>query len=201
MGPFGKSFLKGLQKYSKETNSNLVFKNVRSIYKQYTLNQLANHPAIVIFPYAVMSYSIIDFYISKLPIFVPSINFLTKWKNLSERPLTSLCPRVRDIDPHESSIHNNYSPNSDEDEPYKHWLQYADYYQWPFVTVFDDWKDLINKLKRLNLKKISQNMGKFNQYRESDLLDNWCKIIRKLPDVQNIPNNYEEGFNYFNMSI
>jgi len=201
LGPYGGKFLQELKNYSNEIKSNLKFSSIRSLYGRFTLNQLANHPAIVIFPYAIMTYSIIDFYISKIPIFVPSIDFLTKWKNLVERKVKIVCGNIADIIPHESSIHNNYSPNSDEDEPYKHWLQYADYYQWPFVTVFDDWKDLINKLKTLDLKQISKNMERFNQYRESDLLDNWCKIIRKLPDVQKIPDSYEEGIRYFNMSI
>ena len=201
-GPHGLKLIEDLQKYSNETKSNLTFTKVRTIYDRFRLDQLANHPAIVVFPYAIMSYSIIDFYISKLPIFVPSIKFLTKWKNLNERKISIVCLRgPNDIRPHETSIHNNLSPNSDDDEPYKYWLQYADYYQWPFVTIFDDWEDLIKKLKTLNLKEISKNMEKFNDYRETDLLDNWCKIIKKLPDVQNIPENYHDGFNYFNMSI
>ena len=127
---------------------------------------------------------------------------LTKWKNVNDRTIQFYWNSQN-----ENSIESNiksthlFDPNSDSVKDYEYWLQYADYYQWPFVTIFDDWEDLIKKLKTLNLKEISKNMEKFNDYRETDLLDNWCKIINKLPDVQNIPENYHDGFNYFNMSI
>ena len=147
LGPHGENLLADLQKYSIETKSNINFVKVRTLYNRYKLNQLVNHPAIVLFPYSVMSYSIIDFYISKIPIFVPSIKFLTKWRNLDERTVSRTCKTEPDIQPHESSPHYNYSPNSEEEESYKHWLEYADYYHWPFVTIFEDWEDLIKKLK------------------------------------------------------
>lgn len=55
------------------------------MYSQYELSDLARHSAIVIFPYAVMSYSIVDFYLSNIPIFVPSIDMLNKSKSVFDR--------------------------------------------------------------------------------------------------------------------
>ncbi len=107
------------------------------------------------------------------------------------------CGNVKDLPVNQSQ--HTFSPNSDADADYEYWVQYADYYQWPFVTVFDSVEDLFNKLKTLDLKQISENMRKFNKYRETDLLDNWCKILKKLPEA-NIPSSFQETLNYFEVN-
>jgi hypothetical protein len=184
----------------KNQSKEFEFKTMRELYSRYSLSQLAEHRAIVIFPYAVMSYSIIDFYISNLPIFVPSISLMSKPKKcIFDRSIRfhAYCGNVKDL-PVDQSEHT-FSPNSDADADYEYWVQYADYYQWPFVTVFDSVEDLFNKLKTLDLKQISENMRKFNKYRETDLLDNWCKILKKLPEA-NIPSSFQEALNYFEVN-
>ncbi len=138
------------------------------------MQQLANHRAIVILPYAAMSYSIVDFYISNIPIFVPSIKLMNVLKNVNDRTLkheTYCGSGSKDIEPHASSTHP-FSPNDDSDEPYKYWLQYADYFQWPHVTIFESLPYLIQKLKTINLKDISDKMKRYNKVREANLLDN-----------------------------
>jgi len=178
---------------------NFSFFHVRKLYPRYSLNQLANHRAIVLFPYSVMAYSIIDFYISKIPIFIPSIKLLTEWKNVNDRTIREpfYCGQVQDITPSNNTIHK-FSPNDNIDAAYSYWLGYADYFQWPYVTVFESWEDLINKLKTLDLKKISDSMKEFNKIREADLLNNWCKILKTKDKTASIPKSYEEALKYFN---
>jgi hypothetical protein len=197
LGRIGGTVLIELNNYSKAHN--YTFAHVRTLYSRYTLHQLANHRAIVLFPYSVMAYSIIDFYISKIPIFLPSIKLLTEWKNVNDRTIREpfYCNKVADITPANNTIHK-FSPNDDIDEAYSYWLQYADYFQWPFVTTFDSWEDLINKLKTLDLKKISDNMKDFNVIREADLLNNWCKILKTKDKTATIPKSYDEALKYFN---
>ena len=181
--------------------NNLKFEILRTFYKSYTYNQLASHPAVVIFPYSVMSMSIIDFYAINLPIFVPSIKFLTKTRAIFDRTLQFeyFCNNFTNIEPHITSIHK-YNPNDENDEPYMYWLKYADFFQWPYVTVFDDFDDLIQKLKTVDLKKISEKMKAYNKIKETDLLDNWCQIIKKTQKFQPIPNSYKEALDYFNIT-
>ena len=199
LGDLGLNLLNELKSIG--SKKKLIFEYIRKLYPTYSLNQLANHPAVVIFPYAVMTYSIVDFYVSNLPIFVPSIEFLTKNKNVVDRSIhySPYCGHFSDIDPHVSSIHK-FNPNDDNDEPYKYWLKYADYFQWPYVTVFDNYDDLIEKLNTVDLKKISEKMKAYNKIKETDLLDNWCQIIKKTPKFQSIPSNYNEAMNYFNLT-
>jgi len=70
----------------------------------------------------------------------------------------------------QNNLSKNYpfSPNSDEYSALKYWLQFADYYLWPFVTVFDSFEDLMEKLKAHNL------------VREIDLLKNWCRLTKAI---------------------
>jgi hypothetical protein len=114
----------------------------------------------------------------------------------------AMCGNVPDIEAHETSFHG-YSPNDiSDDEAYEYWMGYADYFQWPFVTVFNDWDDLFIKLKTLDLRAISEQMDKFNMLRQTDLLENWCKILKSLPDDRNnVPKSFQDGIKYFKMSF
>ena len=77
-------------------------------------------------------------------------------------------------------------------------MNFSEYYQMPFVTVFNSWSDLILKLKTTDLKQISENMKNFNKIREADLLDNWCRIIKSKSEKATVPKSYEEALKYFN---
>ena len=201
LGPAGEQKLRELNDFSQKVSAGFVFKKIRNHYKDYTLKQLATHRAIIVFPYAVMTYSIIDFYVSNIPLFFPSIKLLTQWKNVHDRTVDApfYCGHTFNISFHPA--HSNlsehpYNPNDDGDEAYSYWLQYADYFDWPHVTVFESWQDLIDKLNRVNLNEISQNMKKFNLVKETDLLDNWCKISRDLRSPV-MPKSYQEALDYF----
>ena len=180
-----------------------MFSHIRSIYKRYTLQELANHPAIVILPYAVMSYSIVEFYAINLPIFVPSIDFLFEMNVVEDRTLQShYCESMPEpITLEKQKTLNNsrhaYSPNSNEYSAFSFWLQYAEYYQWPVVTVFDSYEDLFTKLKSVDLKRISEKMKQHNLVKEADLLNNWCRATKSMVKVQSIPESYEKALAYF----
>jgi hypothetical protein len=179
---------------------NLKFSKIRDLFPHYSLQQLANHRAIVIFPYAVMSYSLVDFYISNIPMFVPSVKLMSVLKNVNDRTHKGNCgSEFIDIERHPSSIHK-LSPNDDSDEPYKYWLQYADYFQWPHVTIFESLKDLIQKLKTMNLKDISDKMKRYNKVREANLLDNWCRVLKHDTRDSAIPRSFKEALDYFGMN-
>lgn len=196
IGQREQSWLKELNNYA--LLYGFSFYHVRELYPKYSLQDLANHRAVVIFPYASVTYSIIDFYIAKIPIFVPSIEIFAKYLTVKDRSVKFYCgSKNEDIEAHKSSIHE-FSPNEDKYLPFKYWIKYSDYFQWPFVTVFRSWKDLIKKLRHLNLAEISENMKWFNSLRETDLLENWCKIIKRLNKTQT-PSSYNQSLLYFEM--
>ena len=68
-----------------------------------------------------------------------------------------------------------YSPNSDE-----YSVRFADYYLWPFVTVFDSYEDLTQKLKTADLPGISMKMKAHNLAKETGLFNNWCQLTKSI---------------------
>ena len=197
LGKYGKEFLAQLNNVA--SGHQLKFVYIREFYPQYSLSQLANHRAIVIFPYAVMTYSLIDFYLSSLPIFVPSVKFLAK--NVLDRRVgnTYYCPEMPDIAPHNLSIHK-FSPNDDSAAPLEYWLAYADYYQWPHVTTFDTFEELIDKIKTLDLEAVSEKMKRFNRIKEANMLDNWCRILKHPTSGSTVPVSFDQALKYFQMN-
>jgi hypothetical protein len=196
-------FIRELNEFSKKNKYTYEFKHIREIYPRYTLNQLANHRAIILFPYSVMSYSITDYYISKIPIFVPSPSL---WKRVWDRSIRngvycgqffSAQNRIVPEEPFNRTLHK-YSPNEENDDAaYQYWTRMADYYQWPFTTSYDSLEDLFNKLSLSDFQKISDNMKDFNEIREADLLDNWCRILRTKDTTATIPKSFDEALKYF----
>jgi len=90
-----------------------------------------------------------------------------------------------------------YSPNSDDYESISYWLQLADYYVWPFVTTFDSFEDLLQKLKKADLSAISRKMKAHNLVKETDLLNNWCQITKSIVKSPRTPSSYEEALLYY----
>ena len=63
------------------------FATAKSLYGHYELQQISDHRAIVLLPYAVLSYGITELYALGIPIFVPSIEFLVQLKLVYDRTL------------------------------------------------------------------------------------------------------------------
>ena len=195
-----------LNELSQTSNNQFVFKHIRALYPRFTFDQLTGHRAIVLFPYATMSYSIVDFYAINMPIFVPSIEFLIKLNITDERRLQSdCCLKMPDPITFDRQLENNlstthpFSPNSDEYSALKYWLQFSDYYVWPFVTAFDSFEDLIEKLKAADLPRISRKMKAHNLVKEADLLNNWCRLTKAIAKSPRTPASYEEALAYYNV--
>lgn len=200
LNPNAVQYLSELNNYSRVNNQTLKFIWIKDAYpSMYTFEQLATHKAVVVFPYAVMTYSIVEFYALKIPIFVPSTKM---WTALEDRSIryTSYCGNVSDISPFNQTTHK-FSPNEEQHDSFDYWMKYADFYQWPHVIVFDSWEDLITKLNTLDLHKISAAMERFNYVKEADLLDQWCKVLRLKDKSASIPRSYETALSYFNVSF
>lgn len=168
------------------------FVRVREKYSFYTLADLSMHPAVVYFPSGETSYSLIEFYIACVPIFVPSRAALLANGGVHYE---NNCP---------DDLLNNWTdgihPNDD-----SYWLRYADFYQLPFITAFDSWPDLIEKLDDANrLQNIRDRMRWANRLREADLLENWCRVLKSLQPRGNfskiMPSSYNKSLDYFGLT-
>lgn len=164
----------------------------------YTFDDLVKYRAIVYLPYAVMSYKITEFYSMGIPLFFPSMKYLHTYHSLGpDRPITSAfwCGEKlldNQMVPHPSSIHP-YSPNAQDSESEHYWIQMADFFEWPHITYFDDFKDLEHKLLTADFKKIHELMIKEVNRRRAELIKNWCKVFRNVTKGRKVPQDYDRA--------
>jgi len=79
------------------------------------------------------------------------------------------------------------------------WNVIADYYMWPFVTVFGSFDDLGEKLKVADLPGISRKMKAHNLFRETNMLNKWCRLTKAIVISPKTPASYEEALAYYNV--
>jgi hypothetical protein len=192
------SLIANMEEAAKLRNSSLKFATAKSLYGRYELEQLANHRAVVLLPYAVLSYGITELYALGIPIFVPSIEFIVKLKLIHDRTLIDnyYCgPQLKFSDMPRQHPNSNH-PYSPEDivstEGITYWLQFADYYQLPHIRTFASWENLIEKLSIADFSTINKQMYEENLKRKTKLIENWKSIFAQIdPKPRIIPDNYD----------
>ena len=178
--------------------------NFRELYHNFLFSNFVQHRAAVFLPYAVMSYKITELYRMGIPLFFPSMKYLQNIKPIGDdRTILAryYCAHTRlklkdsDMVPHPNSIHP-YSPNLQENvdkESEYYWLQFADFFQWPHITYFDDFKDLERQLEKANFGNIHNRMMEENKKQRKESLNNWCKVFNKIEKGRKMPQNYESA--------
>ena len=178
-----------------------TLKNVRELYPRYELSDLVQHRAVVYMPHSVMGYAMTELYSLALPLFMPSMKFMQNIKPLGpDRSSLSAyyCKKPeldKDIKPHPCTTHP-YSPNveaKDDPESEYYWMQFADFFQWPHVVHFDDFKDLERKLEAADFNKIHELMVETLNERKEELLRNWCKVIKNIQGNRKVPQDYKQA--------
>ena len=178
-----------------------TLKDVRTLYPRYQLSDLVKHRAVVYMPHSVMGYAMTELYSLALPLFMPSMKFMQTIKPLGadRSSLSALyCknPKLdKDIKPHPCSLHP-YSPNveaKDDPEAEYYWMQFADFFQWPHVVHFDDFKDLERKLEAADFNNIHKLMVGTLEQRKGELVRNWCKVINSIQGGRKVPKDYVQA--------
>ena len=171
---------------------------LKSLYGHFELQQIANHRAVVLFPYAVLSYGITELYALGIPIFIPSIDCIVQMNLVRDRTLIDpfYCDRrvkFEDLPKQHSSSNHPYSPEDVlSSEAISYWLQFADYYQLPYIQRFSSWTDLIVKLSKTNFQDVHENMQRENLRRKADLTEKWAGILEQIdPNPRFIHADYD----------
>ena len=179
-------------------NTSFRFSTVKSLYGNYELQQIANHRAVVLFPYAVLSYGITELYALGIPMFVPSIEFIFKLKLVYDRTLLDpfYCGgrlKFADLPKQHPNSNHPYSPDDTvSPEAIHYWLQFADYYQLRHIQTFSSWTDLILKLSKANFTEIHEKMEQENVRRKADLISKWKQIFDQIdPNQRLIHEDYD----------
>ena len=164
------------------------------LYSHYKLSDLVSHRAIVYFPYAVMSFKLVEFYGLAIPLFMPSPRFFRNIHSFGgDRSSISFDCGNQTLDkvmkPHPTSTHP-YSPNTQGGEAEFYWLQYGDFYQWPHITYFDDMQELERKLEEADFERIHILMVKEVKRKKDALLQTWCEALQGVEIERKVPEDY-----------
>lgn len=171
---------------------NLVMFPLREMYPQYLYSDLVSHRGIVHIPYQVSMISLTEQYRMNIPLFVPSLDLLTKWhikyQVVRQRTWNGFMMRPSS----KSGISGLFSkvpdPNDDLDEDaIRFWLNFSDFYQWPHVITFSSMDDLVNKMVTVDLYEISRRMKQYNEKIRLSIKSTWSKVLLKL--TEGIPIN------------
>ncbi|KAI3642848.1 hypothetical protein MP228_012403 [Amoeboaphelidium protococcarum] len=175
------------------------FVTAKQLYGRYTLDNIADHRAVVILPYAVLSYGLTELAAIGVPIFVPSVDFLLELGLITDRVILSsplYCSLGQDhfvIPQHPNSSHK-FSPEDESLAAKKYWLQYADFYQWKNVIQFDSWKHLATVLDKTDFNGVHKAMVRYNVQRRQELYKNWRHVIDKIgPNLRDYPKSYQDA--------
>lgn len=153
----------------------------------YEWQQVADYKGIVHVPYNVSTMSIFEQYTSNIPLFFPSVKFLselrerfpdngvlseTSWNQVHGLPSNSIIFCGIE-DP------NNYKNISD----VMRWIDLSDFYDkdnMPHICYFDSWENLNETLNTTDLNNVSSKMKMHNVKRKEDVYSSWKKILESL---------------------
>ena len=74
-----------------------------------------------------------------------------------------------------------FDPNNEHDQAaIRYWIAFADFYQWPHITQFSNWDDLMTKMQAADLSATSEKMQQYNAETKEKLFSTWSAIFHKM---------------------
>ena len=155
------------------------FKEIKAVYTSYRLEQLAQHPAVVIFPYSSYAVSLEELYDLNIPFFVPSVDFMIKHQIISDRALPKLWCSVERYKQMEDDFDHPDSPNSYNETALRKWIPFSSFYQKQNAIIFNDFADLMEKVRNLDQygNELRQKMFDENSRRRDEILKQWRTVL------------------------
>eukprot|EP00823_Brevimastigomonas_motovehiculus_P006945 TRINITY_DN596_c0_g1_i1.p1 TRINITY_DN596_c0_g1~~TRINITY_DN596_c0_g1_i1.p1 ORF type:complete len:570 (+),score=128.39 TRINITY_DN596_c0_g1_i1:42-1751(+) len=180
---------------------------VRDLYPQYQYSDLVAHRALIYMPYQVSVMSLFEAYRMNIPLFFPSRKLLTdlqlKYHVLSERTWDDVFGHPSShsaIGQHpDNAGRYPYDPNDEFSyDAIYYWLQYSDFYVWPYITLYDSPEHLVQLLRTVNLREINIKQTEYNEKYKVELMQQWKNIIYRLfklspPGSRQMPDNFERA--------
>ena len=178
----------------------LHFATARALYGRFSLDDLADHPAAVVIPYAAHSFGITELFALELPLFVPDRAFLAALGTMDDVRVTQpqycgarLAPPPP---PHPRAAAAGlaaHSPESAAAADVAFWLQFADFYQsppYPPVETFSSWDDLVRRLTAADLRAARAAARRANDGREAEVEWAAARILAGVERGRALPREY-----------
>ncbi|MDD9854919.1 MAG: hypothetical protein OXU88_01930, partial [Gammaproteobacteria bacterium] len=152
----------------------LRFGEIRKLYPHYELDDLAKHPAVVVFPYSAYSISMAELYEMNMPFFVPAAEVLLRHRMPRELFASPPPPPPRP-GPHSSADSSATGAGSsaassatvDHARAVGDWLRFCWFYRQENAVVWNSPDDLFRKLTEYDLAGLSEKMYLENQTRRA----------------------------------
>eukprot|EP00605_Chrysophyceae_sp_TOSAG23-4_P001439 GSChrysophyteH1.ASY1.ANO1.1567.1 assembled CDS len=169
-----------LADHNENANAHLEIVPIRHIYPhRFEYDDLASHPAVVLLPYQVSIMTFYEFYRMGVPIFVPSIDLLSK----------SLISGFYDGRLRQNAIPGlfTHDPNNEfSQDAVRAWVKLSDYYTWPHVTTFDSFDHLVTMLSCCTstgtLQQTSRKMQQFMGEVADITKDAWTAVLQGVEE-------------------
>ena len=193
-------FKNELNKACHNNNANFTFTTIyEKLGSNWKYEELYNFKAVIVFPYALLSYYINDIMASCLPLFVPSPTFLLQLGLVGDyRNSDPYYCKSSFIEPQPNNTKHPYSPEDGSPEARLYWYQFASFYT-PATIQFDSWDDLIYKLKNEDLDKWFLKRKKENIERKCHNEKEWKSLFQSV-HKRELSKSYAESLRYFNVS-
>ena len=172
-----------LNNYSRSHNYGLVFTTIRQkIRRTFSFNDLNRFPAVVVFPYAVLSYYLSDIIASGIPMIVPSRTYisehyelLTDYRNQDNH----YCGGRANMPARDSNSIHIISPEANTKEARYYWSQYASFYT-PCSITFDSMNEIPSIVLRMNVTEVYECGLRFIETMKKHNEREWLRIIRSI---------------------
>lgn len=181
-----------LNTIAKSHNSSVTFTTVQQAIKgPFSIRQLNEFIAVVVFPYAMLSYYLCDLMAAGIPMIVPSRQFLASSKYLLDYRNSGsyYCKKRVETARHPSSRHP-ISPEEDSYEARYYWLQYASFYT-PCSVTFDSMEEIPALVKNMNVSSVYECNLRFIAEMKKHNRKEWMRIINKVEHRDMAKNYYD----------
>jgi hypothetical protein len=182
VGPLQIAKHKNLWEMNMVGNGSWTFSAVKALYPRFTPQDICNHRAVVLLPYAVHSYGITEVFSLSIPIFAPSIDFALELglfidKNVNDDVYCGKSFQPPAADP--ASPHP-FSPEDRSTEAQYYWLQFADLYQYPHIQYFQSWENLVMQLDTTDFHAIHLKMTAYNSKRRVEIEHLLARVAEEI---------------------
>ena len=173
---------------------------IRDKFKRpFSYSDINKFKAVVVFPYAVLSYYLADLVTTAIPMFVPSPSFMVKYRLGYDRRTSdpSYCGK-RFVEPprHPNSKHL-YSPEDSSKEASEYWLKFASFYT-PCSIQFNSYPHLVQLMKTTNLSSVYECNKNYRQYIINHNKEQWMSLFSQIERGRLFPKSINDSLTWYN---
>ena len=169
-----------LNQSAERTGYAVQVSRIRTLYPSFSLQDVLNHRAVVVFPYQSSTMMLTELYRANVPMLAPSKRFLQQWdadysflfERIYGHPYA--IPETRDQTISHSA---RPDPNSDDPDALSYWISLFDIYSWPHVVLFDSWNELAHLLLTTDFRQVHELMAEHNVVEEKRIVRLWREAV------------------------